>query len=58
MAMTPLHTLIGRMVRVIASEMVYKGILIEVSEESVELQGETQWITIPVENINSITLDE
>lgn len=55
MAMTPFHTLIGRRVRVISGDITYRGILIEVSEESVEMQGETQWITIPVENINSIT---
>lgn len=58
MAMTPLHDMIGRRVRVIAGDMVYKGLLIEVSEENVELQAELQWMTIPIDNINSIEIEE
>lgn len=58
MAITPIHTLIGRTVRVIAGDIVYRGVLIEVSEDTVELQGEAQWITIPAGNINSITIEE
>lgn len=50
-----IHSLIGKKVRVVADGLVYKGVLIEVSEDTVDLQGETQWITIPVEKINSIT---
>ena len=50
-----LNTLIGRMVIVVASGITYRGVLVEISEDSVELQGEYQWITIPVDNINSIT---
>jgi hypothetical protein len=50
-----LNALIGRMVIVVASDITYRGILVEVSEDNVELQGEYQWLTIPVDNINSIT---
>ncbi len=58
MAMMPLHDMIGRRVRIIAGDIIYKGILIEVSEENVELQAESQWITIPIDNINSIEIEE
>ncbi len=58
MAMTPLHDMIGRRVRVIAGDIIYKGLLIEVSEENVELQAELQWMTIPIDNINSIEIEE
>jgi len=58
MAMTPLHDMIGRKVRIIAGDIVYKGFLIEVSEENAALQTESQWITIPVDNINSIEIEE
>lgn len=50
-----LNALIGRMVIVVAADITYRGVLIEVSEDTVELQGESGWITIPVDNINSIT---
>lgn len=58
MAMTPLHDMIGRRVRITAGDIVYKGLLIEVSVETVELQAESQWITIPIDNINSILIEE
>ncbi|MBI5039499.1 MAG: hypothetical protein HZC13_07075 [Nitrospirae bacterium] len=58
MAITPLHDMIGRRVRITAGDIVYKGLLIEVSEENVELQAESQWITIPIDNINSIAIEE
>lgn len=56
--MIPLHEMIGRRVRIIAGDVVYKGVLIEVSEENAELQAELQWITIPIDNINSIAIEE
>ena len=58
MAMIPLHDMIGRRVRIIAGDIVYKGFLIEVSEENAALQTESQWITIPIDNINSIEIEE
>lgn len=51
-----LHELTGKRVRVYAGDIEYCGILIEVTEENIELQGDIQWITIPVSNVNSITL--
>ena len=56
--MIPLHIMLGKAVRVVASDIVYRGILIEVSEDAVELQGEGQWITISADRISSITIDE
>ncbi|MBI5407723.1 MAG: hypothetical protein HZA18_08550 [Nitrospirae bacterium] len=56
--MTPLHDMIGRRVRIIAGDIVYKGFLIEVSEENAALQTESQWMTIPIDNINSIEIEE
>ena len=56
--MIPLHDMIGRRVRIIAGDIVYKGFLIEVSEENAALQTESQWITIPVDDINSIEIEE
>ena len=56
--MIPLHEMIGRRVRIIAGDISYKGLLIEVSEENVELQAELQWITIPIDNINTIEIEE
>lgn len=58
MAMTPLHDMIGRRVRIIAGDTVYKGVLIEISEENAALQTESQWMTIPIDNINSIEIEE
>lgn len=58
MDMKPIYEMIGRMVKVTACDVVYRGILVELSEEAIELQGETQWITIPVEKINSVVLEE
>ncbi|MBI5755664.1 MAG: hypothetical protein HZA12_01955 [Nitrospirae bacterium] len=56
--MIPLHIMLGKAVRVVASDIVYRGILIEVSEDAVELRGEGQWITISTDRISSITIDE
>ncbi len=51
-----IHAMSGRRVIVYAGDIVYCGILIEVTEENVELQGDNQWITVPLDNINSIIL--
>ncbi len=48
----------GRRVRIIASDIAYIGLLVEVTETSVELQGDGQWITIPVDCISSIAEDD
>ena len=41
-------------VEVVAHEITYTGILMEVSEEEINLKGEFQWIGIPIENVVSI----
>jgi len=48
----------GKRVRIIAGDIAYTGVLVEVTETSVELQGDGQWITIPVDSISSITEEE
>ncbi len=58
MEIVQIHEMTGRRVIVYAGDIVYCGILVEVTEENVELQGDNQWITIPVDNINSVILDE
>ena len=49
------QSMTGKKVRVIANDVVYNGLLVEVTETTVELQGEGQLITIPVDSISSIT---
>ncbi|MBI5181441.1 MAG: hypothetical protein HZA06_00850 [Nitrospirae bacterium] len=44
----------GKKVEVMANDIAYKGILIEVTEEEINLQGEFQWIAIPMEKVSSI----
>lgn len=46
--------MIGKKVEVVAHEITYTGILMEVSEEEINLKGEYQWIGIPIENVVSI----
>lgn len=57
MEIDQLNALTGKRVRVYAGDIVYCGILIEMTEENIELQGDNQWITIPVNNVNSIMLE-
>lgn len=54
----PIISMTGKKVRVIANDITYTGLLIEMTETSVELQGDVQWITIPVDSIISIEADE
>ena len=54
----PIHTMTGKRVRIIANDIAYTGVLVEMTESSVELQGDGQWITIPVDSISSITEEE
>ncbi len=46
--------LIGKEVEVMASGMLYRGRLIEVSETEVFLQSELGWIQLQVENVTEI----
>ncbi len=51
----PIQTMTGKRVRVTANDITYIGLLVEVTQISVELQGDGQWITIPIDRITSIT---
>lgn len=52
--MAELYTMIGKEVEVFANGMVYKGVLIEVSESEVHLKGQLQWITLPASSVSDI----
>ena len=54
----PIQSMTGKRVRVIANDIMYTGLLIEMSETSLELRCDIQWITIPVDSIRSIEVDE
>ena len=54
----PIQTMTGKRVRVVANDIAYTGLLVDVTENSVELQGDGQWISIPVDSINYIAVDE
>jgi len=54
--MAELYTMIGKEVEVIANGMVYKGVLIEVSETEVHLKGQLQWITLPASSVSQVKL--
>ena len=56
MDIVQIHEMTGRRVIVYAGDIMYSGILTEVTEENVELQWDNQWITVPVDNINSVEL--
>jgi hypothetical protein len=54
--MAELYTMIGKEVEVIANGVVYKGVLIEVSESEVHLKGQLQWIALPASSVSQIKL--
>jgi len=49
-----LEKLVNCEVEVIASGVTYRGVLKEVSEEGVQLQMETGWMTISMDQVNVI----
>jgi len=50
-----LHKLVRKRVEVVAhGGIVYKGQLIEASEEAIFLKGDTGWITIPMEKVVAV----
>jgi len=49
-----MHELIGKKVEVKTVDMLYKGVLVEVSETDVNLQAETGWIVIPIDRVVNI----
>ena len=54
--MAELYTMIGKEVEVIANGVVYKGVLIEVSESEVHLKGQLQWIALPASSVSQVKL--
>jgi ribosome maturation factor RimP len=53
-----MHELVGKMVEVNTTEMIYRGKLVEVGETEVYLQSDYGWITIPIDKIADVTLVE
>ena len=45
---------VGKAVEVNASDIIYKGILVEIGEKEVHLQSETGWVVIPLDRIVDI----
>lgn len=50
----PLHKLIGQRVEVQTGDLLYRGLLREVTEETVALMGATGWREIPMDRVVSI----
>jgi hypothetical protein len=49
-----LETLKGQQVEIIYNGLIYKGLLVGASEETVDLQTQEQWIALPMEGITSV----
>ena len=45
----------GKLVEVMANDITYTGILVEISETEVYLESESGWIVIPVEQVASLS---
>jgi hypothetical protein len=46
-----MHELIRKEVEVITPEIIYRGILMEVTETEISLQSVNGWISIPMERV-------
>lgn len=49
-----IYALQGKEVEVTASGITYRGVLIEVSEETVHLKTEMQWVAVPIAAVSEI----
>ena len=56
--MLDIQSMIGKEVEVIANGIRYTGVLVEVSDEEVNLKGQMQWIALPVSSISVVKLKE
>ena len=56
--MADIQSMMRKEVIVIANGMRYTGVLIEVSDTEVHLQGPLQWISLPVSSVTDILLKE
>lgn len=50
--------LIGKLVIVETMETIYRGKLIEISEEEVQLESELGWVVIPTERVTLIRQED
>lgn len=51
-----INEMIGKEVELIANGVEYRGILVEVSDESVFLKTTSQWIELPTPNVSAMRL--
>jgi hypothetical protein len=49
-----LEALRGQQVEVVYNGMVYKGMLMGTSEETIDLQTREQWVALPMEGVTSV----
>ena len=49
-----LESLKGQQVEVIYNGLIYKGLLVGATEETIDLQTREQWIALPIEGIISV----
>lgn len=54
--MTDIQNMLRKEVEVIANGMSYTGVLIEVTDADVHLQGSLQWISLPMSSVTDIKL--
>ena len=54
--MAEIRDMIGKEVEVSANGILYKGVLIEVSDFEVHLKGQLQWIALPASSVSRIKL--
>ena len=54
--MPEIRDMINKEVEVIANGVLYKGVLIEVSDTEVHLRGSMQWIALPASSVSTIKL--
>lgn len=49
-----MHELIGRKIEVNTGEIIYRGVLIEITDEELHLQSEYGWISVPLEKVAEV----
>jgi hypothetical protein len=56
--MSDIQSMVGKEVEVLANGMTYTGMLIEVTDEEVQLKGPLQWISLPVSLVSEVRLKD
>ncbi|HTG02336.1 MAG TPA: hypothetical protein VK654_17270 [Nitrospirota bacterium] len=54
--MPDVQSMIGKEVEVIANGVVYRGVLVEVSDTDIHLKSRMQWMSLPVSMVNAVRL--